>query len=113
MGRKAGNDEILKYQLWEEQKKICVYCGQPISDEQMLSAETEIEHTIPRSLCCDNSQENKTLAHRECNRKKKNRIPFECEDYDLILQRVQDWKDEANGLDVRIENKKETRCCRN
>ncbi|MDF7825570.1 type II CRISPR RNA-guided endonuclease Cas9 [Pontiellaceae bacterium B12227] len=105
LGRKAGDDEILKYQLWTEQNHICVYCGNEISASQMLSAETEIEHTIPRSLCCDNSQENKTLAHRECNRKKKNCIPFECEDYDQIRSRVQHWKDEADRLHLQVEKK--------
>ncbi|VGO14239.1 CRISPR-associated endonuclease Cas9 [Pontiella desulfatans] len=103
--RKAGDDEILKYKLWEEQSHRCIYCGNEISASQMLSAETEIEHTIPRSLCCDNSQENKTITHRECNRKKKNRIPFDCEDYDQILSRVQHWKDEADRLHFQVEKK--------
>jgi CRISPR-associated endonuclease Csn1 len=89
--RDADDDEILKYQLWEEQNRQCPYCADKISIGQLLSEETEIEHTIPRSLCCDNSLVNKTVSHRECNRKKGNRIPANCPDHTDILQRIEHW----------------------
>lgn len=89
--REVGEDEILKYKLWEEQQRQCPYCDDKISIEQLLSDATEIEHTMPRSLCCDNSLENKTVSHRTCNRTKKNRIPAELPDHEKILQRIEHW----------------------
>jgi CRISPR-associated endonuclease Csn1 len=47
---------------------MCVYCGQPISlTEAIKGTEVDIEHIIPKSKLFDDSQSNKTLAHRRCN----------------------------------------------
>ena len=55
----------------DEDKKlnaICIYCGQPISlVEAIKGADVDIEHIIPKSKLFDDSQSNKTLAHRHCN----------------------------------------------
>ncbi|MDF7801560.1 type II CRISPR RNA-guided endonuclease Cas9 [Pontiellaceae bacterium B1224] len=106
LGRNAGDDEILKYQLWTEQSEFCPYCNEKINVSTLLSEQSEIEHTIPRSLCCDNSQENKTVAHKQCNREKNNRIPFECSNYDQILLRVDHWRQAVEDLNGQIEKKK-------
>ena len=104
--READADEILKYQLWIEQGEFCPYCNEKINVTALLSEESEIEHTIPRSLSCDNSQENKTLAHRQCNRNKKNRIPFECPNHAEILQRIGHWLEESERLGGLVEKKR-------
>lgn len=74
-GLRATRNNILKWRLYEEMdnedKKlnaICIYCGQPISlVDAIKGADVDIEHIIPKSKLFDDSQSNKTLAHRHCN----------------------------------------------
>ncbi|OAV67856.1 hypothetical protein Barb4_02301 [Bacteroidales bacterium Barb4] len=74
-GLRATRNNIIKWRLYEEidnqDKKlnaICVYCGQPISlTEAIKGNEVDVEHIIPKSKLFDDSQSNKTLAHRRCN----------------------------------------------
>lgn len=73
---------IKKYKLWEELGKDdlirrCPYCGRSISGHQLVSADIEIEHILPYSLTLLDSMENLTVSHRECNRIKGERSPFE------------------------------------
>ncbi len=102
----ASDDDILKYQLWEEQNHKCLYTGREISLGQFLggSPEFDIEHTIPRSLSCDNSLENKTLCENRFNRSvKRNRIPDELSNREEILARIEHWKSRAEDLDRQIQ----------
>jgi CRISPR-associated endonuclease Csn1 len=77
-GLRATRNNIIKWRLYEEidnqEKKlnaICVYCGQPISlTEALKGTDVDIEHIIPKSKLFDDSQSNKTLAHRRCNKNK-------------------------------------------
>lgn len=77
-GLRATRNNIIKWRLYEEidnqDKKlnaICVYCGQPILiTEAIRGDEVDVEHIIPKSKLFDDSQSNKTLAHRRCNSKK-------------------------------------------
>ncbi|QIA07850.1 type II CRISPR RNA-guided endonuclease Cas9 [Draconibacterium halophilum] len=99
-------DEVLKYQLWEEQRRICLYTGKPINIEDFLGSDPrfDIEHTIPRSQSYDNSQENKTLCENEFNRKtKRNRIPSELPNSAEILVRIEHWKEEIEKLEKEIQ----------
>lgn len=74
-GLRATRNNIIKWRLFEEinnhDKKLnatCVYCGQPISlTEAIRGNEVDIEHIIPKAKLFDDSQSNKTLAHRKCN----------------------------------------------
>jgi CRISPR-associated endonuclease Csn1 len=104
-----SEDEILKYQLWEEQKHKCIYTGDEISVSDFLGSNPayDIEHTIPRSLSLDNSQENKTLCQSRFNRSiKRNRIPYELRDlidYPLILERIHPWKEKFEELEKQVQ----------
>ncbi len=77
-GLRATRNNIIKWRLYEEidneDKKlnaICVYCGQPISLTGALKGnDVDVEHIIPKSKLFDDSQSNKTLAHRHCNKNK-------------------------------------------
>lgn len=77
-GLKATRNNIIKWRLYEEinneEKKlnaVCIYCGQPISlTEAIKGNDVDIEHIIPKSKLFDDSQSNKTLAHRHCNKNK-------------------------------------------
>jgi CRISPR-associated endonuclease Csn1 len=100
------NDEVLKYQLWEEQKHKCIYTGDEISVYEFLGANPgfDIEHTIPRSLSFDNSQENKTLCQSKFNRAiKRNKIPFELDNHKAILARIEPWKEKYEELDKQVQ----------
>ncbi len=74
-GLRATRNNIIKWRLYQEidnqDKKlnaICVYCGQPISmTEAIKGTDVDVEHIIPKSKLFDDSQSNKTLAHRRCN----------------------------------------------
>lgn len=84
-GLKATRNNIVKWRLYEEidneEKKlnaICVYCGQPISlTEAIKGNDVDIEHIIPKAKLFDDSQSNKTLAHRHCNKNKKDMTAYD------------------------------------
>ncbi|MCB9000742.1 MAG: type II CRISPR RNA-guided endonuclease Cas9 [Bacteroidales bacterium] len=85
MGLRATRNNIIKWRLYEEMdnedKKlnaICIYCGQPISlTEAIKGSDVDIEHIIPKSKLFDDSQSNKTLAHRHCNANKNDQTAFD------------------------------------
>ena len=102
----ASEIDILKYELWEEQKHVCLYTGDNIGIEEFLGPNPsyDIEHTIPRSLSLDNSMENKTLCHNHFNRSvKRNKIPFELGNRDEIWERIEFWKEKYENLDKQIQ----------
>ena len=84
-GLRSTRNNIIKWRLYEEidneEKKlnaVCVYCGQPISLlEAIKGNDVDIEHIIPKSKLFDDSQSNKTLAHRHCNKDKNDRTAFD------------------------------------
>ena len=101
-GLRATRNNIIKWRLYEEidnkEKKlnaICIYCGQPISlTEAIKGNNVDIEHIIPKSKLFDDSQSNKTLAHRHCNANKKDRTSYDfmkskpVEVFDAYVERV-------------------------
>ncbi|HHT22105.1 MAG TPA: type II CRISPR RNA-guided endonuclease Cas9 [Bacteroidales bacterium] len=84
-GLRATRNNIIKWRLYEEinneEKKlnaICIYCGQPISLTEAIKGDNiDIEHIIPKSKLFDDSQSNKTLAHRHCNATKSDRTSYD------------------------------------
>lgn len=106
INREPSDEDILKYQLWEEQERICLYTGDNIGVADFLGADPkfDIEHTIPRSQSFDNSQENKTLCQGKFNRDtKRNKIPFELVNHHEILNRIDKWKEKFEDLDKKIQ----------
>lgn len=106
-GYEPTETDILKYQLWIEQNKVCLYTGKTIclSDFIGNNPKFDIEHTIPRSRSLDNSQINKTLCCATYNRQtKKDKIPFECPNHDEILPRVKHWYAKYKGLEQQIKD---------
>ncbi len=114
----AITDElILRYLLWEEQGKCCIYTGQSIGIGQMLS-DTDIEHTIPRSRGGTSKMENLTLCHSHYNRNiKRNLLPSECPNakvpyvdptngktYDPIttMKVLKDWEKQLAALEKEL-----------
>lgn len=94
--------DILKYQLWIEQNKQCLYTGEQIGITDFLgpNPKYDIEHTIPRSLGGDDSQMNKTLCNSVYNRHvKKSTLPALLADHSLIMERI-----ESLGWQKKIED---------
>lgn len=101
-GLRATRNNIIKWRLYHEinnedkkQNSICIYCGQPITlTSAILGEEVDVEHIIPKSKLFDDSQSNKTLAHRRCNSTKKDQTAFDFmrtkseEEFTAFIERV-------------------------
>ncbi len=103
-----SDDEVLKYQLWEEQKHKCPYTNQEIGLSDFLGPDPkyDIEHTVPRSRGGDNSQMNKTLCESRFNRDiKKDSLPSELTNHSEIMAIVDGfgWQEEIDSLRKRLE----------
>ena len=100
-------DDILKYQLWIEQNKICLYTGEQISICDFIGANPkyDIEHTVPRSRGGDNSQMNKTLCQADFNRRvKREKLPAELANHSEIMAHIEQlgWDKEIDKLEKQI-----------
>ena len=70
--------EIQKMRLWEEQKCISPYTGQPIPLSQLFDKGLyDIDHIIPKSRYFDDSLTNKIVCERNINIDKGNRTAWE------------------------------------
>lgn len=105
-------EDILKYQLWQEQKNLCLYTGKQIGicdfigNGQDYSPKYDIEHTVPRSRGGDNSQMNKTLCECDFNRKiKKGKLPSELANHSNVLAVIESlgWEEKIKDLYKQIE----------
>ncbi len=80
--RDSGSNRAL-LKLWEDLNpnnpldRCCPFCGRHIGQLALFTEETEIEHIIPYSRSFDDSAANKVIAHRSCNRDKRNKTPWE------------------------------------
>ncbi len=100
-------DDILKYQLWEEQGKQCLYTQKTIGITDFIGGSTtyDIEHTIPRSRGGDNSQANKTLCDSRFNREvKRAKLPSELSSAYKTLAVIESigWKEKIESLEKQI-----------
>lgn len=103
-----SEDDILKYQLWVEQKTICLYTGESIALSEFIGAapKYDIEHTVPRSRGGDNSQANKTLCQSDFNRRIKcEKLPSELSSHAEVMARIESlgWDKEIEKLEKQIE----------
>ena len=87
---------VVKYRLWEETNKMCVYCGVTIHPTKLFGEyqDCEVEHILPQKRSLQTSDYNNlTLSHIRCNRLKDNLMPFEAyknspDEYHQLLKRV-------------------------
>lgn len=112
-GYQPSEEEILKYQLWEEQNHKCpyTYSNNEIGLGDFLgpNPKYDIEHTIPRSRGGDNSQMNKTLCDSRFNRDvKKSMLPSELSNHAEILAVIDSfgWQEQIDSIRKRIEKTK-------
>ena len=110
-----NDDDILKYQLWEEQEHVCLYTGSQIGVGDFIGSNSkyDIEHTIPRSVGGDFTQMNLTLCDNRFNREvKRAQIPSQLANHGEILERIQSWKSKCEELTKDIDKlKRQSRGC--
>ena len=99
--------DILKYQLWEEQNRMCLYTGDSIGICDFIgpNPKYDIEHTVPRSRGGDNSQMNKTLCQCKFNRDtKRAKLPAELSKHSEIMARIETlgWQEKVEELHKQI-----------
>lgn len=114
-GVEATEERILRYTLWMEQNKRCLYTGKVIGLADLMSDNNivEIEHTVPRSRGGDSSLENLTLCFTNYNRyTKKNSLPTACPNYHTKWQdcnpireniKAAGWEEKREELRSRLE----------
>jgi CRISPR-associated endonuclease Csn1 len=87
------NDKLRrKYKLYLEQEGKCMYSGAPLKLEN-LSAETEIDHIVPRSKKVNNAQYNLVLVTRKENQDKGNDVlKTYLEKSDRYIKQLNMWK---------------------
>lgn len=98
--------DVLKFQLWEEQGHMCLYTGKQIAITDFIGANPsfDIEHTIPRSVGGDSTQENMTLCSSHYNRfVKKALLPTQLPDYEQIIERIKPWQQKVKNLTAQID----------
>lgn len=117
---KVKDRDIKKYKFWLEQDCVCMYTGKIINLSQLFDDNTvDIEHTIPRSLSFDNSDQNLTVCESHYNRSvKKNQIPTQLPNYDKtatindgsttktyspIIDRLEKWEKRVERLKENID----------
>jgi CRISPR-associated endonuclease Csn1 len=89
---------LLKMRLWEELARDpldrkCVYTGEQISIERLLSDEVDIDHILPVAMTLDDSAANKIICMRYANRHKRKQTPFEAFGASPIIQGHRyDWE---------------------
>jgi len=100
------DDDILKFQLWNEQEHKCIYTGATIGIADFVGADSkfDIEHTIPQSVGGDSTRMNLTLCDAKFNREvKKAQLPSQLSDYDNIMEHIKPWKDKIEDLTRQIK----------
>ena len=103
--QKAKENVEAKYRLWKEQEYCCLYTGRMIGITDLFQENSiDFEHTIPRSKSLDNSLANLTVCDADFNRNiKKNKIPFELDNYSEIKNRLEKWEQKVKDLKLRVD----------
>lgn len=102
-------DDILKFQLWEEQEHICLYTGNNIGIADFIghNPNYDIEHTVPRSVGGDSTLENLTLCSNKFNRDiKKAKLPSQLSNHEEIMDRLEKWRMKIEQLHKDVDRVK-------
>ncbi len=103
-----------RYELWMEQKGLCMYTGDMISISTLFSNQIDIAHTIPRSLLPDNTMANMTVCFARYNRDiQETKTPLYCVNYSediegigtAIMPRLDNWIKIKDSYQERYDKK--------
>jgi CRISPR-associated endonuclease Csn1 len=74
-----GAEDMLRFELWTEQRGWCLYTNQAIPPGAIRAKDNsvQVDHILPWSRFGDDSFINKTLCFAKANQEKKGRTPFE------------------------------------
>jgi len=70
-GKSVSRKAITRYRLWKEALGVCPFCGEKITQEQLLNGQADIEHLVPRAAMDCSELYNLTIGHIRCNRELK------------------------------------------
>ncbi len=87
-----NHQDKLKYRLWEESERMCLYSGKMINETDLWSPDIEIDHIFPHSRRLDNSHMNKVVCFATENQEKGNKTPWEA------WKGTDKWKEILNRL---------------
>lgn len=73
----AHSEDTEHEHLLPNEKRICVYCGKPISIADIFSNQAGIGYILPFSYALINTLTNMTLAHISCLERKGAKTPFQ------------------------------------
>ena len=84
---------IQTFRLWEQQNKVCPYCLDPISVDDIVNHRVDIDHILPQADTAESREQNKVVAHKHCNLEKEKRTPYAAfsgkDNWKEIMQYVQ------------------------
>jgi len=73
-GNPNSRQDVLRWLLWKEQNKECLYTGRAIPVAELFhGAEWDVDHILPHWQSLDDSYMNKVLVHRTANAAKRDR----------------------------------------
>lgn len=75
----SGREDLLRFELWQEQGGRCLYSDRDISPNMIVSTDNtvQVDHILPWSRSGDDSFINKTLCFAKANQDKRGDTPFE------------------------------------
>jgi CRISPR-associated endonuclease Csn1 len=78
-GRLPNDEELERYELWQEQDHRCLYSGDYISPAQLVATDNsvQVDHILPYSRSGDDSFRNKALVTAKANQDKRDRTLWE------------------------------------
>jgi len=79
LGRQPRLDDLVRYELWKEQRGECLYTGDSIPADWLDAGDNrvQVDHILPWGRFGDDSFLNKTLCLASANQAKRGRTPFE------------------------------------
>ena len=103
VGHEPSNEDVLRYELWKEQGRSCLYTGTAIPPAGILATDNsyQVDHILPWSRFGDDSYRNKSLVSAKANQDKKNRTPCEwlgeSSEWVVFVARVESCKEMSGG----------------
>jgi CRISPR-associated endonuclease Csn1 len=68
--KRVNGRDLLRYRLWDETNRICLYSGKIIPFTDVYNGQTEIEHILPKTRSFSNGMSNLILAYTKENKAK-------------------------------------------
>lgn len=111
-GISSGRKNIQRYQMWRQQKGVCIYTGENISETDLFGGNIDVDHILPRGKTFSDAMANKIVCLKSANADKGDRAPFDAfadnenYDWDGIKRRVEKlpnnkkWRFKADAMEA-------------